>query len=152
MDSQCQMPDQYGGTIFNRKTLPFASVLSQTAFLRQETERKFPPIRPLRSHQMKTTLPILALVVSTAAYWLLRADDETSQARNGKFKQLEQQINDYYNVDSPWSLGCRGKGRTSTCDYIELETTLVHLMGAEVRCWQLCDNLRQRNDQENHAT
>jgi len=101
---------------------------------------------------MKTAILILALVVSTAAFDLLAADDETSQARNVQYKQLKKQINDYYKVDSSWRVGCSEKARFSTCDYVELETTLLHLMGAEVRSWQLCDNLKQRNDEENHTT
>ena len=99
---------------------------------------------------MKTAIPILALVVSTAAHGLLQADDETSQDGSAKYKQLEQQI-DHYNVDSPWSVRCTEKA-PATCHLVELETTLLHLMGAEVRSWQLCDSLRQRNDEENRAT
>lgn len=99
---------------------------------------------------MKTAIPILALVVSTAAHGLLQADDETSQDGSAKYKQLEQQI-DHYNVDSPWSVRCTEKA-PATCNLVELETTLLHLMGAEVRSWQLCDSLRQRNDEENRAT
>ena len=102
--------------------------------------------------QMKTAILILALVVSTAAPGLLAADDETSEARNAQYKQLRQQINDYYKVDSSWRVGCSEKARFSTCDYVELETTLLHLMNAEVGSWQLCDSLKQRNDEENHST
>ena len=104
---------------------------------------------------MKTAIAMLALAISTAVPALLAADDdddETSQARNAQYKQLRQQINDYYKVDSSWRVGCREKARASTCDYVELETTLLHLMEAEVGSWQLCYNLQQRNDEENHAT
>jgi uncharacterized protein YbdZ (MbtH family) len=109
-------------------------------------------IRRRRSHEMKTVIAMLALAISTAVPALLGADDESAQARNAHYKQLQQQINDYYKVDSSWRVGCREKARASTCDYIELETTLLHLMEAEVGSWQLCDNLKQLKDEENYAT
>ncbi len=99
---------------------------------------------------MKTAIPILALVVSTAVHGLLQADDETSQDGSAKYKQLQQQI-DHHNVDFPWSVRCTEK-TPATCNLVELETTLLHLMGAEVGTWQLWDNLRQRNDEEDRAT
>jgi hypothetical protein len=101
---------------------------------------------------MKTAIPMLALVITTAVPALLRADDETAQARNAQYKQLQQKIDDYYNVDSPWSVRCRDKARAAACADVELEATLLHLMGAEVRSWQLCANLKQRNDEENYST
>ena len=53
--------------------------------------------------------------------------------------QLKHQIDDYDTVDSLWK----------RADDIELEATMIHLMGAEVRIWQLTDNLRDRNDENN---
>jgi len=100
---------------------------------------------------MKTAIPMLALVVSTAVPTLLAADDETAQDHSAQYKQLEQQINDY-NVDSPWSVRCRDTARAAACDDAELEETLLNLMGAEVLSWQLRDNLKKRNDEENYST
>jgi len=100
---------------------------------------------------MKTAIPILALVVSTAVHGLLQAEDEISQNGSAQYKQLQRQIDDYYSVDSPWSVRCREKAHV-TCNEVELEATLLHLMGAEVLSWQLCDSLHQRNDEENRGT
>ena len=66
--------------------------------------------------------------------------DKDADARNARYEQLRHQIDDYYAVKSPW-----------TVDDSELEGTLFRLMGAEVAIWQLCDNLKQRND-ENYST
>ena len=66
--------------------------------------------------------------------------DKDADARNARYEQLRHQIDDYYAVKSSW-----------TGDDSELEGTLFRLMGAEVAIWQLCDNLKQRND-ENYST
>ena len=84
---------------------------------------------------------MLALVVSTAVPTLLAADDETAQDHSTQYKQLEQQINDYWHVDSTW-VGTVNMDR---------EQTLVHLMGAEVLSWQLQNNLKNRNDEEDYS-
>jgi hypothetical protein len=109
-------------------------------------------IRRLRTLQMKTAIPMLALVISTAAPTLLAADDETAQDHSAQYKQLEQQINDYYNVDSPWSVRCGETARAAFCADAQLEGTLRNLMAAEVLSWQLCENLKQRKDEENYST
>ncbi len=101
---------------------------------------------------MKTAIPMLALVISGAVPTLVAADDETTQDRSVQYKQLEQQINDYYNVDSPWSIRCRDTARAAACADAQLEGTLRNLMAAEVLSWDLCDNLRRRNDEENSST
>jgi len=51
---------------------------------------------------MKTVIPMLALAITTAVLTLLAADNEPGQDRNTQYKQLEQQINDYWHVDSTW--------------------------------------------------
>jgi hypothetical protein len=90
---------------------------------------------------MKTVIPILALAISTASLTLLAADDEPSQDHSTQYKQLEQQIDDYWHVHSTW-------GGTVNMDR---QQTLVHLMGAEVLTWQLQNNLRKRNDEEDYS-
>jgi hypothetical protein len=87
---------------------------------------------------MKTVIPILALAISTACLTLLAADDEPGQDHSTQYKQLEQQIDDYWHVHSTW-------GGTVNMDR---EQTLVHLMGAEVLTWQLQNNLKKRNDED----
>src|SRR6476646_2052225 len=89
---------------------------------------------------MKTVIPMLALA-TTAVLTLLAADNEPGQDRNTQYKQLEQQINDYWHVDSTW-------GGTVNMDR---EQTLVKLMGAEVLSWQLQNNLKKRNDEEDYS-
>ena len=89
---------------------------------------------------MKTVIPMLALA-TTAVLTLLAADNEPGQDRNTQYKQLEQQINDYWHVDSTW-------GGTVN---MEREQTLVNLMGAEVLSWQLQNNLKKRNDEEDYS-
>jgi hypothetical protein len=88
---------------------------------------------------MKTTpavIPVLALAISMIARFSLNAEDKDSaEARNARCDQLKHQIADYYAVESPW------KGAD-----VELEGTLLHLMGAEVGIWKLRDNLKDRND------
>ena len=91
---------------------------------------------------MKTVIPILALAISTAGLTLLAADDEPGQDHSSQYKQLEQQINDYWHVDSTW-VGTINMGR---------EQTLVRLMEAEVLSWQLENNLKKRNDEEDYST
>ena len=83
---------------------------------------------------------MLALA-TTAVLTLLAADNEPGQDRNTQYKQLEQQINDYWHVDSTW-------GGTVNMDR---EQTLVKLMGAEVLSWQLQNNLKKRNDEEDYS-
>ena len=95
---------------------------------------------------------MLALAISTAVPTLLAADDETAQDHSVQYKQLEQQINDYYHVDSPWSVRCGETARAAPCADAQLEGTLRNLMAAEVLSWQLCDNLKQRKDEENYST
>jgi len=90
---------------------------------------------------MKTVIPMLALAITTAVLTLLAADNEPGQDRNTQYKQLEQQINDYWHVDSTW-------GGTVN---MEREQTLVNLMGAEVLSWQLQNNLKKRNDEEDYS-
>ena len=90
---------------------------------------------------MKTLIPMLALAISTAVPTLLAADDETAQDHSAQFKQLEQQINDYWDVHSTW-------GGTVNMDR---EQTLVRLMRAEVYSWQLQNNLKKRNDEEDYS-
>jgi hypothetical protein len=90
---------------------------------------------------MKTLIPMLALAISAAVPTLLTADDETAQDHSAQYKQLEQQINDYWHVDSTW-VGTVNMDR---------EQTLVHLMGAEVLTWQLQNNLKKRNDEEDYT-
>jgi hypothetical protein len=90
---------------------------------------------------MKTVILILALAISTVVPTLLAADGEPGQDHSTQFKQLEQQINDYWHVDSAW-------GGTVNMDR---EQTLVHLMGAEVLSWQLQNNLKKRNDEEDYT-
>ena len=90
---------------------------------------------------MKTVIPILALAISTTCLTLLAADDEPGQDHSTQYKQLEQQINDYWHVDSTW-VGTVNMDR---------EQTLVHLMGAEVLTWQLQNNLKKRNDEEDYS-
>jgi hypothetical protein len=90
---------------------------------------------------MKTVIPILALAISTAGLTLLAADDEPGQDHSTQYKQLEQQIDDYWDVHSTW-------GGTVNMDR---EQTLVHLMGAEVLSWQLQNNLKKRNDEEDYS-
>ena len=90
---------------------------------------------------MKTVIPILALAISTAGLTLLVADDEPGRDHSTQYKQLEQQIDDYWHVDSTW-------GGTVN---MEREQTLVHLMGAEVLTWQLQNNLKKRNDEEDYS-
>lgn len=90
---------------------------------------------------MKTVIPMLALAITTAVLTLLAADNEPGQDRNTQYKQLEQQINDYWHVDSTW-------GGTVNMDR---EQTLVKLMGAEVLSWQLQNNLKKRNDEEDYS-
>jgi hypothetical protein len=90
---------------------------------------------------MKTVIPILALAISTAGLTLLAADDEPGQDHNPQYKQLQQQIDDYWHVDSTW-------GGTVNMDR---EQTLVHLMEAEVLSWQLQNNLKKRNDEEDYS-
>jgi hypothetical protein len=51
---------------------------------------------------MKTLIPMLALAISATVPTLLTADDETAQDHGAQRKQLEQQINDYWHVDSTW--------------------------------------------------
>src|SRR5919106_51931 len=121
-------------------------------FRREVAVRERKEVRRSRSLQMKTAIPMLALAISTAVPTLLAADDETAQDHSAEYKQLEQQINDYYNVDSPWSVRCRDTARAAACADAQLEGTLRNLMAAEVLSWQLCDNLKQRNDEENHPT
>src|SRR6476659_8249820 len=93
------------------------------------------------STSMKTVIPILALAISTAGITLLLADDEPGQDHNAQYKQLQQQIHDYWHVDSTW-------GGTVNMDR---EQTLVKLMGAEVLSWQLQNNLKKRNDEEDYS-
>jgi hypothetical protein len=90
---------------------------------------------------MKTVIPMLALAISAAVPTLTAADDEPGQDRSAQYKQLEQQINDYWHVDSTW-VGTVNMDR---------EQTLVHLMGAEVLTWQLQNNLKKRNDEEDYT-
>ena len=90
---------------------------------------------------MKTVIPILALAISTACLTLLAADDEPDQNHSTQYKQLEQQINDYWHVDSTW-VGTINMGR---------EQTLLCLMEAEVLSWQLQNNLKKRNDEEDYS-
>jgi hypothetical protein len=101
---------------------------------------------------VKIAIPMLALAISTAVPTLLAADHETAQDHSAQYKQLEQQINDYYHVDSPWSGRCRETAGAAPCADAQLEGTLHNLMAAEVLSWQLCDNLKQRNDEENRST
>jgi hypothetical protein len=85
-------------------------------------------------------IPVVTLAIGMIARFSLNAEDkESAEARNARYDQLKDEIADYYAVDSPW------KG----ADDVELEATLFHLMGAEVRIWQLTDNLRDRNDPDN---
>ena len=82
-------------------------------------------------------ISVVALMIGMITRFSLNAQDkESAEARNARYDQLKDQISDYYAVDSPW---------TRASDF-ELEGTLFHLMGAEVRVWQLTDNLRDRND------
>ena len=91
---------------------------------------------------MKTLIPILALAISTAGLTLLAADEEPGQEdRSTQYKQLEQQIDDYWHVDSTW-------GGTVN---MEREQTLVRLMRAEVYTWQLQNNLKKLNDEEDYS-
>src|SRR4029453_9225339 len=90
---------------------------------------------------MKTVIPMLALAISTACLTLLAADEEPGQDRSTQFKQLQQQIDDYWHVHSTW-------GGTVNMDR---EQMLVRLMGAEVLSWQLRDNLKKRNDEEDYS-
>jgi hypothetical protein len=88
-------------------------------------------------------VPVVALAIGMTAPFLLNADEkESAEARNARYDQLKEQISDYYAVESPWT---RASG-------FELEGTLFHLMGAEVRIWQLEGNLRDRNDHDNYST
>ena len=91
---------------------------------------------------MKTVIPMLALAISTGGFTPLAADDEPGQDHSTQYKQLEQQINDYWHVDSTW-VGTINMGR---------EQTLVRLMEAEVLSWQLENNLKKRNDEEDYST
>jgi hypothetical protein len=90
---------------------------------------------------MKTVIPILALAINTAGFTLLAADDEPGQDHSTQYKQLKQQIDDYWDVHSTW-------GGTVNMDR---EQTLVHLMGAEVLSWQLQNNLKKRNDEDDYS-
>src|SRR6476620_7025905 len=90
---------------------------------------------------MKTVIPMPTLAITTAVLTLLAADNEPGQDRNTQYKQLEQQINDYWHVDSTW-------GGTVNMDR---EQTLVKLMGAEVLSWQLQNNLKKRNDEQDYS-
>jgi hypothetical protein len=96
--------------------------------------------RRLSTFLMKRTrviISVVALMIGVITPFSLNAQDkESAEARNARYDQLKDQISDYYAVDSPW---------TRASDF-ELEGTLFHLMGAEVRVWQLTDNLRDRND------
>ena len=87
---------------------------------------------------MKTVIPMLAVAISTGGFTLLAADDEPGQDHSTQYKQLEQQIDDYWHVHSTW-------GGTVNMDR---EQTLVRLMRAEVYSWQLQNNLEKRNDEE----
>ena len=87
-------------------------------------------------------IPVVALMIAIIAFFSLNAEDkESAEARNARYDQLKHQIDNYYTVDTPWK----------RADDIELEATLFHLMSAEVRIWQLEDNLRDRNDDQNAA-
>jgi len=90
---------------------------------------------------MKTVIPILAFAISTGGLMLLAADDEPDQDHSTHYKQLEQQIDDYWDVHSTW-------GGTVNMDR---EQTLVRLMRAEVYSWQLQNNLKKRNDEEDYS-
>ena len=100
-------------------------------------------VRRLSTSLMKSTLAIVlvvALVLGTSGRFSLNAEEgESAEKRNARYDQLKHQIDDYYTVDSPWK----------RADDVELESTLIHLMGAEVRVWQLTGNLRERNDEDN---
>ena len=94
--------------------------------------------RRLSTFLMKGTpviISVVALMIGMITRFSLNAQDkESAEARNARYDQLKDQISDYYAVDSPW---------TRASDF-ELEGTLFHLIGAEVRVWQLTDNLRDR--------
>jgi len=90
---------------------------------------------------MKTVIPMLALAITTTVPTLLAADNEPGQDHSTQYKQLKQQIDDYWLVDSTW-------GGTVN---MEREQTLVNLMGAEVLSWQLQNNLKKRNDEEDYS-
>lgn len=82
-------------------------------------------------------LPLVALIIGLTPRLSVNAEDkESAEARNARYNKLRKQIDSYYTVDSPWK----------RADDIELESTLLHLMDAEVHVWQLEDNLRDRND------
>ena len=100
---------------------------------------------------MKTVILVVTLIVISAAPMLLKADEESVADHSAQYKQLGQQINDYYNVDSSWSVRCRKSASAAACADVQLEATLLHLMGAEVYSWQLRDNLKQRNDEANYT-
>ena len=83
-------------------------------------------------------LPVVALIIGLTPRFSVNAQDkESAEARNARYNKLKGQIDNYYTVDSPWK----------RADDVELEATLFHLMGAEVRVWQLEDNLKERNDE-----
>jgi hypothetical protein len=79
-------------------------------------------------------------VVMAARFSVIADDAKSAEARNARYEQLQEQIGDYYSVESPW-----------TGPDAELEGTLFRLMGAEVGIWQLRDNLKDRND-ANYST
>ena len=90
---------------------------------------------------MKTIIPVLTLAISMTGLTLPAADDEPRQDHSVQYKQLEQQIHDYWHVDSTW-VGTVNMDR---------EQTLVHLMEAELLTWQLEKSLKNRNDEEDYS-
>ena len=83
-------------------------------------------------------LSVVAFILGLTARFSINAEDkESTEARNARYNKLKDQIDSYYTVDSPWK----------RAEDVELEATLFHLMGAEVRVWQLEDNLKERNDE-----
>ena len=84
-----------------------------------------------RSLMKRTTaliFGVVGLVIGMSGRFSLNAEEgECAEKRNARYDQLKHQIDDYYTVDSPWK----------RADDVELESTLIHLMGAEVRIWQL---------------
>src|SRR5262249_23923211 len=99
------------------------------------------PLLQKGSLHIKTLIPMLALAISADVRTRLTADDETAKDHSTQYKHLEQQIDDFWDVHSTW-------GGTVNMDR---EQTLVRLMRGEVYSWQLQNNLKKRNDEEDYS-
>lgn len=90
---------------------------------------------------MKSALFIFVLVVGTANSIL--AEERPEEIRKARYEQHQEEIGNYYKEKSPWA----------GAEQEELETSLFLLMEAEVGSWQLNDDLReQQNDNQSTAS